>query len=153
VKYYQRERLTGHGVDNKGKVIGPSTPLRDISETNYREWGDPNKISKLYMKPERLKRLSKQLGLPYHLVCRKFDKKAAELMGTSVSSPSFGGRSGDRRNENEQLVVSGVLEDSFGSSSSGDHEIPFHHASNKRSTSGLKAKPPNLTVSTREKKG
>lgn len=90
VKYYQRERLTGNVMDENGKIIGPSTPLKDIDVKHYREWGDSNEISKLYMKPAMLKRLARQLGLPYHLVCRKFDKKAAQLMGTSVSSPSFG---------------------------------------------------------------
>ena len=171
MKYYQRERLTGHGVDDNGKVIGPSTPLRDISEMNYREWGNPNEISKLYMKPKRLQRLAKQLGLPYHLVCRKFDKKAAELMGTSVASPSFGtagtrASRGTSFNEaskeydsSDQLVVSGVLEDSFdsaGSVSVSSVDVPVHRVHSrswnktrsKKKKNSLKAKPKGLKVLT-----
>ena len=174
VKYYQRERLTGHGVDDNGKVIGPSTPLRDISEMNYREWGNPNEISKLYMKPKRLQRLAKQLGLPYHLVCRKFDKKAADLMGTSVASPSFGSAGtrasrGKPFNEaskeydsSDQLVVSGVLEASFDSAGSvGSVDVPVHRVDSrnwnntrrKKKKNSLKAKPKGLKVLTSDGKG
>jgi hypothetical protein len=46
--------------------------------------------------------LARQLGLPYHLVCRKFDKKAAQLMGTSVSSPSFGKKMNDQEEKSNR---------------------------------------------------
>ena len=154
VKYYQRERLTGNFVDTNGKVIGPSTPLKDIDAMDYREWGDPNEISKLYMKPSMLKRFARQLGLPYHMVCRKFDKKAAELMGTDVSSPSFVDMDMKQVLESVDLTrLSASGDDArfeVGASSSSDvvHVVPFHRVISGSKSKELKNKPAGLTVFT-----
>ena len=56
-------------------------------EFNYEEWGNVDAVKQLYIKPNKLKRLAKQMGLPTYYVIRKFDKKARELMGFASKSP------------------------------------------------------------------
>ena len=56
-------------------------------EFNYEEWGDVDAVKRLYIKPGKLKRLARQMGLPSYYVIRKFDKKARELMGIANISP------------------------------------------------------------------
>ena len=54
-------------------------------EFNYEEWGDVDAVKRLYIKPGKLKRLARQMGLPSYYVIRKFDKKARELMGIAIN--------------------------------------------------------------------
>ena len=36
-------------------------------EFNYEEWGDVDAVKRLYIKPGKLKRLARQMGLPSYL--------------------------------------------------------------------------------------
>ena len=82
LRYFQRRRLS---PDRK---LLHAEDGRELSEFDYREWGDPSAVPKLYLGLDKLKRLAKQLGLPSHVVIRKFDKKAQQLMGTGPTSPT-----------------------------------------------------------------
>ena len=93
----------------------------------------------MYLPPNKLKRLARQLGLPSHVVIRKFDKKAAQLMGVGTapslraSSVSSGGSS----------AVWESLEGNL------EPDLPFHMAGDgTQKRNALMKKPEGLRVDT-----
>ena len=100
-------------------------------------------VEKLYLPPQRLKRLARQLGLPSHVVIRKFDKKAAQLMGVGTALSLRG--SGSSGGSGMSSAGSAVWESVEGNL---EPELPFHMAGDETPRNPLK-KPAGLRVETK----
>ena len=100
----------------------------------FREWGDPSAVQKLYLPPQKLKRLAKQLGLPSHIVIRKFDKKASQLLGLDGASV--------------RASVSSTDSSVWESIDGGEPSIPFHMVEESNQRRSLKKPNEALSIDT-----